>query len=122
MNERLAGLLFVLGAALAEGFSHVAFKQAADHGQHADGPLRAIAAAMRQYKTLSWGIGCFVVQAVCWTLALKFLDVSLAYPASSVEFIAVVLLARLMLKEKVGGLRWAGVALIVAGTALVALS
>jgi len=122
MNERLLGLLLVLAAALAEAFSHVAFKQAADHGRRAEGAVRALWAAVRQHKAVGFGIGCFVVQAACWTGALKFLDVSLAYPLSSLEFIAVVLLARLILKEKVAGRRWIGVGLIVVGTALVAVS
>jgi drug/metabolite transporter (DMT)-like permease len=121
MNAKLIGLLFVLGSVTSEAFSHVAWKLAADAGPAGGGgAARVLWAAVRQYKMIGLGVALFIVQAATWTLAIRYLkDLSLAYPASSLEYIAVVLLARVMLKEKVAARRWLGAALIVAGTALV---
>lgn len=120
MSAKLIGLLFLLGSVTSEAFSHVAWKRAADAGRPGAGAARVLWTALRQYKTIGLGVALFVVQAAAWTLAIRYLkDLSLAYPASSLEYIAVVLLARVMLKEKVAARRWLGAALIVAGTALV---
>ena len=49
-------------------------------------------------------------------------DVSLIWPLTSLGFVITALSAKLILKEEVSALRWAGVALIVLGAALVSLS
>jgi len=122
MSARLLGILFVMGSVLSEAFSHVAWKRAADASHPEAGLARALWTALRQYRMIGLGVGLFVVQAAAWTLALRYLDVSLAYPVGSLEFIAVVLLARIMLKEKVAARRWLGAALIVAGSVVIGLS
>jgi len=49
-------------------------------------------------------------------------DVSLIWPLTSLGFVITALAAKFILKEEVSALRWAGVALIVAGAALVSYS
>lgn len=49
-------------------------------------------------------------------------DVSLIWPLTSLGFVITALSAKIILKEEVTALRWAGVALIVFGAALVSLS
>lgn len=49
-------------------------------------------------------------------------DVSLIWPLTSLGFIITALAARMVRHEQVSGLRWAGVAIIVIGAALVAWS
>jgi undecaprenyl phosphate-alpha-L-ara4N flippase subunit ArnE len=49
-------------------------------------------------------------------------DVSLVWPLTSLGFVITALAARLVRHEEISGLRWAGVAIIVVGAALVALS
>jgi undecaprenyl phosphate-alpha-L-ara4N flippase subunit ArnE len=68
------------------------------------------------------GITCFVLEWLCWTFALKTLDVSLAYPIGSLELVVIAVLCLVLLKEQVGFRRWVGVALIVGGTLLVGAS
>ena len=49
-------------------------------------------------------------------------DVSLIWPLTSLGFVITALAAKFLLKEEVSALRWAGVALIVIGAALVSYS
>lgn len=120
--DRIAGILFVCIAMLFEACGHIAFKRAADFGQDSPKVLVALAAALRQYKPVCAGVLCFGAEAVVWTMALRRIDVSQAYPISSIELIVVVLLSRIMLKETISKKKWIGVALIVGGTILVGLS
>jgi uncharacterized membrane protein len=84
--------------------------------------LVALVAALRQYKSVSAGLLCFGAEAVVWTMALRRIDVSQAYPISSIELIVMLMLSRLMLRETISKKRWVGVVLIVGGTILVGLS
>jgi len=58
--------------------------------------------------------------ALLYLLAQR--DVSLIWPLTSLGFVITALAARFILKEQVSALRWAGVALIVLGAALVSYS
>ena len=49
-------------------------------------------------------------------------DVSFVWPLTALSFVLTTLAARLILKEEVDGWRWAGVALILAGAALILYS
>lgn len=122
MIERLPGLLLVLGSVITESFGHIAFKQAADFGHYSQTVLSVLRLALKQYKWISLGIVCFVVEGLCWTFALKTLDVSLAYPIGGLELVVIMVLCRLLLKERVGLRRWLGVMLIVGGTLLITIS
>jgi undecaprenyl phosphate-alpha-L-ara4N flippase subunit ArnE len=63
---------------------------------------------------------CLVAGTVLWLAVLYRMDVSRAFPILSLGSILVVLASRLYLKEPVSARRWAGVALIAVGIALVA--
>ena len=58
--------------------------------------------------------------ALLYLLSLR--DVSLIWPLTSLGFVITAIAAKLILKEEVSALRWAGVALIVIGAALVSYS
>ncbi|MSU59628.1 MAG: hypothetical protein EXS35_15925 [Pedosphaera sp.] len=49
-------------------------------------------------------------------------DVSLIWPLTSLGFVITAISAKMILKEEISGWRWAGVALIVCGAALVSYS
>jgi drug/metabolite transporter (DMT)-like permease len=120
--DRMIGIIFVLIGMFCEAFGNIAFKHAAEFGHNRQGTLAALAIALRHYKSIFTGVLCFAAEAIFWTLSLRFLDVSQAYPISSIELIVVLLLSRVILKEKIDIQRWAGVALIGGGTILVGLS
>jgi undecaprenyl phosphate-alpha-L-ara4N flippase subunit ArnE len=77
--------------------------------------------ATRQRGWVLLGIVAYVVEIALYTVALHYLDVSVAFPLGSLCFVGVALLSRFFLAEKVGRLRWLGVACIVIGTVLVVL-
>lgn len=61
-----------------------------------------------------------VLAAGCWTLAVRQLPVSVAYPFMALSFVLVPLGALVFFGEHLAPLQWAGVALVVAGVALTA--
>ena len=61
------------------------------------------------------GAGNFLL----WLVVLSWADVSWALPMNAVEYALTALLATWWLKERVTSRRWAGIALISAGVALV---
>lgn len=65
------------------------------------------------------GLGTFVVSAAVWLLVLSRVSLSFAYPFVSLTYVLILVFDRLILHESVSGLRWAGVAFIVAGILLV---
>ncbi|MBI3852129.1 MAG: EamA family transporter [Verrucomicrobia bacterium] len=58
----------------------------------------------------------------CLLYLLSQRDVSLIWPLTSLGFVITAIAAKIILKEEVSALRWAGVALIVVGAALVSYS
>jgi multidrug transporter EmrE-like cation transporter len=68
------------------------------------------------------GLMLFGVSAVIWIFALSRVDLSFAYPFAALGYVIIVLASFTVLHESVPPLRWAGVALIIAGILLVARS
>ncbi|HUO07572.1 MAG TPA: EamA family transporter [Phycisphaerae bacterium] len=115
------GLSTVIGAILCEAIGQIFFKKAADVDVFAPRPLIS-RLVRRRYGLIACGIGMLIGEGVLWSISLRHMEVSVAYPLGSLELIVVVFLARLLLGERVGRRRWAGIALIVCGTALVSVS
>ena len=67
-------------------------------------------------------LGGAVLAAGCWTLVLRQVPVSVAYPFMALTFVLVPLGALVFFGEHVAPLQWAGVALVVAGVALTAMA
>jgi drug/metabolite transporter (DMT)-like permease len=112
VSARLIGLCLVAACAVIEACSQVFLKNA----------------AASNTKTLThriWivaGMACFAAEAIVWSYVLRMLEVSIAYPMSSLSFVAVTILSSLFLQERVSKERWFGVFLIIAGTALVGIA
>lgn len=66
-------------------------------------------------------IACLGGGLLLWLLLLQRLDVGLAYPMLSLNFVLVTLAARALFREPIDARHWCGVALIVAGVALLGL-
>ncbi len=65
---------------------------------------------------------CFNLATGLWLFALSQLNISLAFPLLSATYVLVALLARIFLKERVTGTRWAAIAVICIGVAVIAWS
>ena len=72
--------------------------------------------------TIWLGIAALVFFFLCYLLVLSWADFSYVLPASAASYAFVPLLGYLILGEVVTPLRWAGVALICLGVALVGLT
>jgi undecaprenyl phosphate-alpha-L-ara4N flippase subunit ArnE len=117
----MMGLAFVVTAVLFEALGQLSFKYGAESAR-ADlskwGPFRRL----WRNRSVAIGIACFVGQAVLWTMALRLLDISVAFPASSLCFVCVALLSKFWLQEQVGLERWIGLTFILGGVVLIGLS
>ncbi|HEX5421355.1 MAG TPA: EamA family transporter [Gammaproteobacteria bacterium] len=80
---------------------------------------REWAAALLSPELLCAGVS-IVAGTALWLLVLYRMDVSRAFPFLSLSSVLVVAASRAFLKERVSARRWAGVALIALGVALVA--
>ena len=67
------------------------------------------------------GVAAYVVEIALYTLALRLMDVSVAFPLGSLCFVGVALLSRLVLREAIGWSRGLGIGLILAGVVLLAV-
>ena len=124
-SSRLVPLAAVLASIAVGAWGQILLKQGVD----AVGPLllgtrgvgRLLKAALRGGR-LAAGFALYAASAVLWLFGLSRVDLSYAYPLLALNMILVTLGARFALGERVSRLRWAGVALIAAGIALVAVS
>jgi uncharacterized membrane protein len=101
-------MLALLCAAL-EGFGQIFLK-------------RSVLPGGRPLGWIALGVVLFVLQGLLYAGALAFIEVSAAFPISSVSLVVAALLSRLVLDEAMSQVRWLGVALIVVGTTLIAAS
>lgn len=66
------------------------------------------------------GLALFFLSAVFWLLVLSRVPLSFAYPFAGLAYVLITAFTRFILNEQVPGLRWVGIALIIAGILLVA--
>lgn len=106
MTQTTIGILLVVLCTLIEGFAQIFFK---------------MSVLARATKTLwiALGLVLFTAEALIYTGALHFLDVSTAYPIGSLSFVVVTVLSWCLLGEKITPPRWIGVFLIIVGASLV---
>ncbi|AZF42717.1 Undecaprenyl phosphate-aminoarabinose flippase subunit ArnE [Pseudomonas sp. R1-43-08] len=61
---------------------------------------------------------CLGLGLLVWLLVLQRLEVGIAYPMLSLNFVVVTLMARFVFAEHIDGRHWLGVVLIIAGVVL----
>lgn len=66
------------------------------------------------------GLGLYLLATVTWLMVLSRIDLSVAYPLGSMNYVLVTLFAATVLGEEVGLLRWAGILSILIGILVVA--
>jgi small multidrug resistance pump len=64
------------------------------------------------------GLGFYGLAAICYTLSLRAIPLSVAYPSVSASYVIVVVIAHVMWKEPLGLQQMAAVALISGGIGL----
>ncbi len=105
---------------LSNAFGDFFMKRGLPESQHLAGPLDFIGALFQPWVALG------VVLLVLWQLSrmalLSWADLSYVLPVTSVGYVVVALIGKVLLNEDISGRRWAGIVLIMAGVALVSAS
>ena len=126
MNHEITGIVAVVAATAVEACAQLCLKIGAGGGSgFLPVPWRQrtqrIPFANGRAGWYFFGFLVYAIEIGLYTLALRFLDVSVAFPLGSLCFVGVALLSRVVLAEAVGRTRWLGIALILVGTVFVAL-
>lgn len=66
-------------------------------------------------KEIALGIALYAMEYVLWIAFLAAIDISKAFPLSSVQIVLILIASRMILKEHVNQYRWLGATLIIAG-------
>jgi undecaprenyl phosphate-alpha-L-ara4N flippase subunit ArnE len=120
------GLIAILAAVVVESLAQLFLKIGSSEG----GPALAAGAWHRlagihalRGKTpwIGAGLAAYGLEIVLYSIALHFLDVSVAFPLGSLCFVGVAILSKVALGETVSRIRWTGIVLILAGTAFIAV-
>ncbi len=70
-------------------------------------------------KEIALGIFLYAIEYVFWIAFLVSVDISKAFPLSSVQIVLILLASRIILKEHITQYRWLGATLIIVGIYLV---
>jgi uncharacterized membrane protein len=81
------------------------------------GPLAYITVLFRPWVTL--GVGLLILWMLARMALLSWADLSYVVPVTSIGYVLVALVGRVFLNEQISVTRWAGIALIMGGVALV---
>ncbi len=77
-------------------------------------------------QLLNWriaaGFASFAVAALFYTLVLRTVPLNVAQSFTAAQFVAIILASALVLAEPISAARWAGIALIACGIAIVGWS
>ena len=113
--------LIIVSVALA-AMAQIVLKHGMNHVTHELGhPFRLDGGSLRVAATTFWvwaGLALFGLSALVWLSVLSRAALSFAYPFAALTYVVIVLYDTVR-GEAVSGLRWGGVALIVAGIILV---
>ena len=94
------------------------------HGEITDfrpGAIGRAVALLARNRFVIGGIASMAVSFFAFMKLLSLTELSFAVPVSEVTYVMETVLAKYLLHERVGALRWAGAALVVSGVALVSL-
>ena len=106
MTQSALGILLVVLSSFIEGFGEIFLKKS----------------RLQRERQVFWvliGVAVFIVQGAIYTAALRFLAVGAAFAIASLSFVFVALFSKWFLREAVTPIKWAGIALIVAGSSLI---
>ena len=121
MRTVLCLLLIVLGTTGGEVLVAHAMKQVGEVKSFA---LKSLLGFLRRAVGQLWfwlGIALLALNFFAMLTLLSFQNVSFVIPASALSYVTGALAAKLLLGERLTPLRWAGILLVTAGVAIVAL-
>ena len=117
---RLKTWIFTAIVVLSNAFGDFFMKRGMPDSARLTSPLDYIGMLFHPWVTLG------VVLLVLWQMSrmalLSWADLSYVLPVTSVGYVLVALIGKLLLNESITGRRWAGIVLIMAGVALVSVA
>ena len=112
----LTAALWMLNVLLDTG-GQLAFKAAAGDPEAGDGLARWRHMLARPWIWL--GIGCYVLEFLCWTAFLSLVPLSAGVLLGSINIVAIMLAGRWLFAEAITRLRLVGILLVSLGVAVV---
>ena len=122
MRTALCLVLIVLGTTGGEVSVTHAMKQVGEVQSFA---VKSLLGFLKRALRQPWfwlGIGLLALNFFAMLTLLSWEDVSFVIPATALSYATGALAARVLLKERLTPLRWAGILLVAAGVVLVTLS
>src|SRR5664279_6025467 len=98
-------------------FGDLFLKRGLPDSVHLTNPLEYIAALFQPLVAL--GVLLLIVWQLSRMALLSWTDLSWVLPVTSIGYVVVALIGKVLLHESITGRRWAGIVLIMAGVALV---
>ena len=116
-------IALILVSVVLAAVAQLTLKYGMNHVHAATGVVQLSARSLRSIASTPavWvGLALFALSASIWLAVLSRASLSFTYPFVSLTYVLILVFDRFVLHQPVSGLRWAGVALIVGGIALVA--
>jgi drug/metabolite transporter (DMT)-like permease len=114
-------IIIVALATLFSGFGPVFMKKGA--AKFTLNPVKIFRKPSLLFKNYGVILGClfFAVSSIMFVIGLKYGELSVLYPLTSLTYIWTCLLSTKMLKEKMSRGKWFGIACIIIGVVLIGL-
>jgi len=122
MTRQLFAQLLVALALGAAG--QVSMKYGMGRYTSAHGEIKGLAmllAAMTQWGVIC-GLGCFVLSSMLYLVLMSKMPLSVLYPMVALNYVFVTILSRIFFQDHPNALRIAGLAVIIGGVSMVAMS
>ena len=81
--------------------------------------LRQLFAGVIKSPLVLTGLFLYFISAAIWIVVLSTVDLSFAYPFIGLTYVIILILSKLILKEDVNPIRWAGAAIITIGVIVI---
>jgi drug/metabolite transporter (DMT)-like permease len=114
-------IAWLLVAAIVTATAGADLLQTWEMKRHPGATVSGTAAAVFRRPLLLGAVGCMAISFFSFMALLRVADLSFAVPATAASFVIETLLAKYVLRERVGGRRWFGTVLVAAGVALLAV-
>jgi drug/metabolite transporter (DMT)-like permease len=112
---RLKSWLCAILVVLSNVFGNFAMKRGMP--EELGSPLAFITTLFRPW--VAFGVALLILWMLSRMALLSWADLSYVLPVTSIGYVLVALVGKLLLDERISGTRWAGIVLIMAGVALV---
>lgn len=126
MKEGLFFIIFLIViTGICDTISQLLLKSAVNSFGFSTNGFLKIVKSMLRLISIPWvwfGFLASTLSLLVWLFVLSRVELNFAFSVDSMHYIFIAMASRMILKEKVGVLRWLGTALIVVGIILVTLS